>query len=71
MCQLMHCLADGRCPLHGVPMTLIGNAEDRSTIIVECSQTNCDIRGTKSGPDEAVVLSPEVLHLLDPDRPEL
>ncbi len=67
--QLMHRLADGRCPLHGAPMTPVGHAEDRSEI-VECSQADCGIRGTRGGPDEAVVLLPEFLHLLDPDRPE-
>jgi hypothetical protein len=69
--QQMHRLAGGRCPLHGAAMTEIGHTDDRSVAIVECTQADCDIRGTKSGPDEAVVLLPEFLHLLDPDQPEV
>jgi hypothetical protein len=69
--QLMHRLADGRCPLHGAQMTLIGHTEDRSAVIVECSQADCSIRGARSGSDEAVVLLPEFLHLLDPDKSEM
>lgn len=69
--QLMHRLADGRCPLHGAPMVLIGPTEDQSAVILECSQADCSIRGTRSGSDNAVVLLPEFLHLLDPDKPEM
>jgi hypothetical protein len=52
-------------------MTLIGHTEDRSAVIVECSQADCSIRGARSGSDEAVVLLPEFLHLLDPDKSEM
>jgi hypothetical protein len=69
--QLMHRLAEGRCPLHGTPMTEVGPTDDGSMVIVECTQADCNIRGTKSGSDETVVLVPEFLHLLDPDRPEI
>jgi hypothetical protein len=67
----MHRLADGRRPLHGTPMAEVGHTEHGSMVIVECTQADCDIRGTKSGPGETVVLLPEFLHLLDPDRPEI
>jgi hypothetical protein len=69
--QLMHRLADGRCTLHGAQMALIGYTEDRGAVIVECSQADCSIRGVRSGSDEAVVLLPEFLHLLDPDNSEM
>jgi hypothetical protein len=67
--QYLHRLADGHCPIHGTPMTQIGVAEDRNTLIVECDQTGCNIQGTKSQNDTAVVLLPEFSHLLDPDKP--
>jgi hypothetical protein len=36
--QYLHRLADGHCPIHGTPMTQIGVAEDRNTLIVECDK---------------------------------
>jgi hypothetical protein len=50
-------------------MAEVGHTEHGSMVIVECTQADCDIRGTKNGPGETVVLLPEFLHLLDPDRP--
>ena len=69
--QHMHRLADGRCPIHGAPMEQVGLAEDGSALIVECTQVDCNIRGTRSASEGAVVLLPGFTHLLDPDRPDI
>jgi len=69
--QLMNRLADGRCPIHGATMVQVGYAEDEKTEIVECTQADCGIRGTRSSPEAGVVLLSEFVHLLDPDRPEI
>jgi hypothetical protein len=45
--------------------------EDTDTLIVKCTQVDCDIRGTKRENEEGVVLLPEFLHLLDPDSPKI
>jgi hypothetical protein len=50
-------------------MTQVGLAEDGSTLVVECTHPGCNIRGTRSQNDKAVVLLPEFSHLLDPDKP--
>jgi hypothetical protein len=52
-------------------MAPIGPTEDQSAVIVRCSQADCSIRGTRSASDDAVVLLPEFLHLLDSDKPEM
>jgi len=52
-------------------MAQVGQSEDGASSIVECTQADCSIRGTRSGADEAVVLLPEFLHLLDPERPDI
>ncbi len=65
--QHLHRLADGRCPIHGAPMAQVEVAEDTDTLIVKCTQVDCDIRGTRRENEEGVVLLPEFLHLLDPD----
>ncbi len=52
-------------------MEEVGRTENGDLAIVECSQTDCAIRGTRNSPDGSVVLLPEFLHLLDPDRPEV
>jgi hypothetical protein len=67
--QHLHRLAGGRCPIHGAPMAQVDVAEDGRTLIVECTQTDCGVRGTRRENEEGVVLLPEFLHLLDPDSP--
>jgi hypothetical protein len=52
-------------------MAQVGQSEDGSSSIMECTQADCSIRGTQSKPDEPIVLLPEFLHLLDPDRPDI
>lgn len=69
--QYLHRLAEGRCPVHGALMAQVQAAEDGRTLVVECTQTDCDIRATKRENDEGVVLLPEFLHLLDPDKPKM
>ena len=69
--QHLHRLAKGRCPIHGTPMAQVEEAEDTDTLIVKCTQVDCDIRGTRREDEESVVLLPEFLHLLDPDSPRV
>ncbi|MBL0406655.1 hypothetical protein JKG68_22125 [Microvirga aerilata] len=52
-------------------MAQIEEAEDTGTLIVKCTQVDCDIRGTRREDEEGVVLLPEFLHLLDPDSPRI
>ena len=38
-------LSEGRCPLHGQPMTLVGEANGLH--VVHCPQVRCGIRGVQ------------------------
>ena len=67
--QHLHRLADGRCPIHGAPMAQVGASEDGTSLVVKCTQVDCDIQGIRGRNEESVVLLPEFMHLLDPDRP--
>ncbi len=67
--QHLHRLADGRCPIHGAVMAQVGTADDGTTLVVKCTQVDCVIHGTRRENEEGVVLLPEFMHLLDPDRP--
>jgi hypothetical protein len=50
-------------------MAQVGTADDGTTLVVKCTQVDCDIHGTRRENEEGVVLLPEFMHLLDPDRP--
>jgi hypothetical protein len=38
-------LADGRCPVHGQPMTLVGEANGLR--VVHCPRVRCDVTGVQ------------------------
>jgi hypothetical protein len=59
-------LADGRCPIHGIPMKLIGEANGLR--VVRCPRVRCNVIGVQKPPGRAVRLSAKDQHLLSVAR---
>lgn len=57
-------LLKGNCPIHGLPMTQVGNCKDGA--IVECSRKDCNIQGIQYLPSMEVHLTNKFCHLLGP-----
>lgn len=59
-------LANGCCPVHGVPMTHVGNTEvnGKHRYVAECPRSDCEIRATTHEPNGPSVLLPEFEYLL-------
>jgi hypothetical protein len=55
-------LADGRCPIHGHPMKLIG--EVNGLRVVCCPRVKCSVVGAQKSPSRTVRLSATDQHLL-------
>jgi hypothetical protein len=55
-------LADGRCPIHGHPMKLIGDANGLR--VVACPRVRCSVTGLQKPPGRAVRLSSRDQNLL-------
>jgi hypothetical protein len=55
-------LADGRCPIHGHPMKLIGEAN--GIRVVRCPRVRCSVVGAQKSPGRTVRLSAADQHLL-------
>jgi len=55
-------LVEGRCPIHGHPMKLIGEANGLR--VVSCPRVRCNVTGVQKPPGRAVRLSAQDQHLL-------
>src|SRR5215203_5091641 len=56
-------LSEGRCPVHGQPMTLLGEANGLR--VVHCPRVRCDVRGVQMPTGSRAVRLPKAhKHLL-------
>ena len=64
-------LANGCCPIHGIPMGQVGLTElvnDSQLFIAECTRKDCNIQGTTAAPYGSLKLTSEHQHLLGPSK---
>lgn len=61
-------LSQGCCPIHGTPMTQIGNDEidGQHVYVVACPRNDCDVQATQVDAGGAAVLDPAWAHLVGP-----
>ena len=59
-------LADGCCPIHGIPMSQVGNTEvnGKHVFVAGCPRKDCDIEATAKDGDGPCVLLPAFEHLI-------
>lgn len=59
-------LADGRCPIHGLPMYQVGSAvvDEKTRFVAECTRADCNVQATTHEPFGPAVLLPEFEYLL-------
>ncbi len=55
-------LTDGRCPIHGISMKLMGEANGLR--VVRCPRVRCGVVGVQKPPGREVRLSAKDQHLL-------
>jgi hypothetical protein len=55
-------LTDGRCPIHGISMKLMGEAN--CLRVVRCPRVRCGVIGVQKPPGRAVRISAKDQHLL-------
>ncbi|HXM35617.1 MAG TPA: hypothetical protein VN920_10550 [Pyrinomonadaceae bacterium] len=62
-------LEEGRCPIHGLVMTQVGNTDDgRHLFIVACPRKDCSVQATEAKPFGEATLLPAFSHLIDIDE---
>lgn len=67
----MHRLANGGCPIHGIPMYQVGHTEvnGKHRFVAECTRADCRVRAYTHEPFGPLVLLPEFEHLLASQGP--
>ena len=63
-------LSEGRCPVHGTPMTQIGNIPFKGEyrFLASCPRRDCEVQAMAHSPTGPCVLLPQFEHLIYNDH---